>query len=176
MKLASYTSNRKGFKGLFSKLIRKRFKGKYSHNEVIFEPSDGVDHLMPDGTTEPDANGAVWCGSADGMDRIPNHSTYRAGKRGGVRLKRIVIDDTKWDIIPYKKNPIHAAIWFVVHQGKAYDWRLIGGFTGVIMSILMEHSKDKVVCSEACMACSGFKEAHRVDPCLAHEIVNSYND
>ena len=52
MKLASYKGRRKGFTGIFNVLIRFWLMGKHSHSEVIFEPGDGVDHLMPDGTTE----------------------------------------------------------------------------------------------------------------------------
>ena len=80
MKLASYTGTRPGVIGLGNILIRWRLKGDYSHNEVVFEPGDGVDHLMPDGTCASDADGALWCVSSTGLDRIPTWSRARPGR------------------------------------------------------------------------------------------------
>ena len=66
MLLASYKSTRPGLQGLANVLIRLRLGGIYSHCELVFQPGDGVDHLMPDGTTAPDENGALWCVSSGG--------------------------------------------------------------------------------------------------------------
>lgn len=48
--------------GLGNVLIRLRLRGPYSHSEIVFEPGDGVDHLMPDGTCALDVTGAL-CGA-----------------------------------------------------------------------------------------------------------------
>ncbi len=63
MLLASYTSTRPGLQGVANRVIRLRLSGLYSHNELVFFPGDGVDHLMPDGTCEP-IDGAYWAWSS----------------------------------------------------------------------------------------------------------------
>lgn len=55
MQLASYTATLPGVQGVFNRLIRWRFDGAYSHSEIAFEPADGVDALMPDGSCQTDA-------------------------------------------------------------------------------------------------------------------------
>lgn len=126
MKLASYHGTRAGLMGLGNMLIRLRLRGPYSHSEIVFEPGDGVDHLMPDGTCEPDASGALWCVSSTGLERIPPWSKRRPGKRGGVRFKRIALGE-KWALDPVS-NPEQAARWAVENEGRLYDWQLILGF------------------------------------------------
>lgn len=64
MKLASYKATRPGLQGVANRLIRWRLRGPYSHNELVFEPGDGVAALMPDGTCAADARGALWCASS----------------------------------------------------------------------------------------------------------------
>ena len=116
MKLASYHGTRAGILGLGNILIRLRLRGIYSHSEIVFEPGDGVDALMPDGTCEPDADGALWCVSSTGLEHIPPWSPRRAGKRGGVRFKRIVIKPDHWqlDDMPGAQA---AATWAVLNEG-----------------------------------------------------------
>ena len=46
MQLASYKSTRLGLQGIANRIIRLRLRGPYSHTEVVFEPGDGVDHLV----------------------------------------------------------------------------------------------------------------------------------
>ena len=76
MQLASYVGTRRSLMGIGNRLIRLRLSGlkealktdasldqtvlRASHSEVVFEPGDGVDHLMPDGTCEPNAKGELW--------------------------------------------------------------------------------------------------------------------
>ena len=100
MKLASYVGTRDSIVGLGSRLIRLRLSGirqalqtdntsfkdplRASHSEIVFEPGDGVDDLMPDGTCRPNEKGELWCVSSVGLERIPHFSTRRAGKRGGA--------------------------------------------------------------------------------------------
>ena len=102
MKLASYIGTRAGIYGLGNVLIRLRLGGQESHSEIVFEPSDGpeVAALMPDGSLEPDANGALWCCSSVGLERIPAHSPRRSGGLGGVRFKRIILGKS-WALRSY---------------------------------------------------------------------------
>ena len=165
MKLASYKSTRPGIMGLGNILIRLRLRGIYSHSEIVFEPGDGVDHLMPDGTCAPDADGAMWCVSSTGLERIPAWSQRRAGKRGGVRFKRIVLSD-KWTLDPVS-NPEHAARWAVENEGRLYDWQLILGF----LAWVIPHKRSRVVCSEACAEMLGLEDAWRFDPCALRAVV-----
>ncbi len=172
MKLASYKSLRKGLPGIANRLIRLRLRGVYSHSEILFEPSDGVDHLMPDGTCQPDANGALWCCSATAAERLPNWSRYRANKIGGVRFKRISIDPARWDLDALLADPVRAATWGVVNEGRMYDWQLIFGF----LAWVIPEKDDRVMCSEACMAMLGVPEPWRFDPCTARASVVGYNN
>ena len=69
----------------------------------VFEPGDGVDDLMPrdssveaaQPSTRPDASGALWCASSAAAEPIPLWSPRRAGRRGGVRFKRIILRAAK---------------------------------------------------------------------------------
>lgn len=167
MKLASYHGTRSGITGLGNWLIRLRLRGIYSHSEIVFEPGDGVDHLMPDGTCNPDADGALWCVSSTGLERIPAWSHRRAGKRGGVRFKRIVLSD-KWSLDAVS-SPERAAKWAVLNQGALYDWQLILGF----LAWLIPHKTSRVMCSEACAEMLGFDDAWRFDPCVLRAAVGA---
>lgn len=166
MKLANYHGTRAGLMGIGNVLIRLRLRGIYSHSEIVFEPGDGVDHLMPDGTCAPDADGALWCVSSTGLERIPAWSFRRAGKRGGVRFKRIVLG-SKWDLDPTDRDPMMAAVWAHDSQGALYDWQLILGF----LAWFIPHKKDRVMCSEACAEMLGFDDAWRFDPCVLRAAV-----
>lgn len=161
MKLASYHGTRAGWKGIGNWLIRLRLRGIYSHSEIVFEPGDGVDALMPDGTCKADADGALWCVSSTGLERIPAWSPRRAGKRGGVRFKRIVLGD-KWHLRTVQQHPSVVANWAVANQGRLYDWQLVIGF----LAWLIPNKKSRVMCSEACAEMLGLPEAWRFDPCV----------
>lgn len=164
MLLASYTSTRPGLQGVANRLIRLRLRGSYSHSELVFEPGDGVGHLMPDGTCQPDAAGALWCGSSVAAEALPAHSPRRAGHAGGVRLKRIVLDPGHWDLQRVACSPLAAARWFAQHQGALYDWQLILGF----LAWVVPHKSARWTCSEACAAALGVpeREAWRLDPAV----------
>lgn len=162
MKLLSYHGTRPGITGLGNILIRVRLRGPYSHNEVMFEPGDGVDHLMPDGTCEPDATGAYWCASAVGLERLPVWSRRRAGRLGGVRFKRIVPDSARWTAEDTDRDPLQAARWAREHEGSLYDWQFILGF----LAWIIPHKKSRVACCEACAQMLGFgDDAWRFDCC-----------
>lgn len=161
MRLASYHGTRSGIMGLGNIAIRLRLRGRYSHSEIVFEPGDGVDHLMPDGTCEPDADGALWCVSSTSLERLPAWSPRRAGRMGGVRFKRIVLTPTKWTLDPVQADPLYAANWAVENQGVLYDWQLIFGF----LVWLIPNKRSRVMCSEACAEMLSYFDAWRLDPC-----------
>lgn len=168
MQLASYKSTRPGIQGWANRLIRLRLRGEHSHNEVVFEPGDGVDHLMPDGTCAPDAAGALWCASSVAAERLPMFSVRRAGNVGGVRFKRIALDPERWDVVPYRRDALAAASWFRMHEGSRYDWALILGFLAWLLAWLAPERQDRFTCSEAAAAAGGVPQAWRFDPCSLH--------
>lgn len=162
MLLASYHSTRPGWQGIANRLIRLRLRGIYSHNEIVFEPSDGVDQWMPDGTCAPDASGALWCVSSVAADRLPAWSKRRAGKVGGVRFKRIKIDPSRWHIQPLHCDPQAAALIARRHEGAMYDWQLIISY----LSWLIPHKSSRWTCSEFCAHLMGIYQPERIDPCV----------
>lgn len=162
MKLASYHGTRAGLMGLGNVLIRLRLRGPYSHSEIVFEPGDGVDHLMPDGTCQPDASGALWCVSSTGLERLPAHSKRRPGRTGGVRFKRIVPDPSRWALQATAGDPLRAAQWAHDHEGSLYDWQYIVGF----LAWFIPHKEGRTACCEACALMLGFgADAWRFDCC-----------
>lgn len=178
MKLLSYTSTRSGFKGLGSLLVRWRLRSEYSHTEMMFEPGDGVEHLVPDGSLEPDADGAYWCASSTATDPMPSYSPRRAGRSGGVRFKRIVPETSKWVIqdLSEKYDPVATAQWFKIHEGECYDWKHILSFIGTIVNLLLQQSTTKWTCTEACGAALGFHTAEIFDPRNLPVVVDRINE
>lgn len=165
MKLASYKGTRPGVQGLANRLIRWRFNGQYSHCEIVFEPADNVNDLMPDHECRPDDAGALWCASSVAWERLPGTSRYRPGRRGGVRFKRIALDLDRWDIVDLNSDPEYAAGWFLAHEGEPYSWRLVAKFISWVASIGQAHQH---VCSEACASAIKLPDAWRFDPQLLH--------
>ncbi|WP_341679208.1 hypothetical protein [Comamonas thiooxydans] len=162
MLLASYKSTRPGLQGLFNRIIRLRLRGQYSHSEVVFEPGDGVGHLMPDGSAVPGQDGSLWCASSVAAEALPEFSQCRAGKTGGVRFKRVVLDPSRWDVVKVNLDPVATANWFKQHEGEMYDWQLILGF----LSWVIPQKDQRWTCSEACAAALGSPahDAWRFDP------------
>lgn len=185
MKLASYVGTRDSIIGLGNRLIRLRLSGirqalqtdntsiqdilRASHSEIVFEQGDNVDHLMPDGTCQPNEKGELWCVSSIGLERIPSFSRRRAGKRGGVRFKRINVSGTEWELDETIAEPETAAIWAVTNQGRLYDWQLILGF----LAWFIPNKRSRVMCSEACAEMLGLSDAHRFDPCTLQAVVKA---
>lgn len=169
MLLASYKSTRPGLQGLANRAIRLRLRGIYSHTEVVFEPQDRVGHMMPDGTTARCDDGSLWCASSVAAERLPAHSPRRAGKVGGVRFKRIVLDPGHWDVRRLAADPAAAAQWFKRHEGELYDWQLVLGF----LSWVIPQKSRRWTCSEAAAAACGVPdvEAWRFDPANLHQAV-----
>lgn len=171
MKLASYTGTRPGIMGIGNRLIRLRLRGRVSHCEVVFEPGDGVDHLMPDGTCAPDADNRLWCFSSVGLEGLPDYSPRRAGSIGGCRFKRIHVHDwTKWDLDNAQVDPISAAEHAYRLQGTLYDWQYIAGF----LAWGVPEREGRLACSEACAAVLGFDQPHRFDPCSLQSAVRRF--
>jgi hypothetical protein len=160
MNHAYYISTRPGLIGLANVLIRWRLRGLESHCELVFLPGDGVDHLMPDGTTQP-VNGAYWCASSVAGERLPSWSRRRAGELGGVRFKRIVLDPDRWMELQSDADPVAAAEWVKSHEGALYDWRLIVGF----IAWFFPNKSDRYTCHEVVAAGEGIAEGWRFDPC-----------
>jgi len=171
MKLASYKGIRSGIMGLGSHLIRWRLNDVYSHSEIIFEPGDGVDHLMPDGTTEPQ-EGYYWAVSSTGLEKIPSWSNRRAGKTGGVRFKRIKFEDAKWDIqdLPSKHfDAVKVAKLARRIEGALYDWQLILGF----IAFFIPNKKSRFMCSEVCAYLLEYSASERYDPSNLHSFTDT---
>lgn len=165
MKLASYIGTRAGIYGLGNILIRLRLGGSESHSEIVFEPGDGpeVAALMPDGSLEPDANGALWCCSSVGLERLPANSKRRPGRLGGVRFKRIVLGKS-WELDSTPADALSAARWAHENQGRLYDWQSIGRY----LIWLLPSKASRGMCSEVCATMLGVPEveAHLFDPRL----------
>lgn len=153
--------------GLGNILIRLRLRGRFSHTELVFEPGDGVDHLMPDGTCQPDASGALWCVSSTGLERIPAWSSRRPGRRGGVRMKRIALDECKWTLDELKTDPVHVAQRARENEGRLYDWQLVLGF----LAWVIPNKASRVMCNEICLELLGVPDAWRFDPCSTRAAV-----
>lgn len=162
MLVAFYKSTRPGLQGIANRVIRLRLRSIYSHCEVVFEPEGQVGQWMPDGSSASGADGSLWCASSVAGEALPAHSPRRAGKTGGVRFKRIVLNPDHWDVRRVACNPAVAAQWFQDHAGELYDWQLILGF----VSWVIPQKALRWTCSEACAAASGMPEdnAWRFDP------------
>lgn len=162
MLIAFYKSTRPGFQGVANRLIRLRLRSIYSHCELVFEPGDGVECFMPDGSCARGADGSLWWASSVAAEALPAHSPRRAGRTGGVRFKRIVLDADRWDTRRVACSPVRAAQWFKAHEGELYDWQLILGFVAWIVP----NKAARWACSETCAAALGAPEdeAWRFDP------------
>ncbi len=180
MKLASYTGIRPGLQGLGNISIRIRLDTVFSHSEIVFEPGDGVDHLMPDGTCEPNEQGELWCASSVFSERLPDDSPYRPGKLGGVRFKRIKVDTPNWELLPIHSGyALRSAQWFFDNRGRKYDYRAIAMYMFWMVNLFRKYvlwfipydPNKRVMCSESGAASLGVPESERVDPPLLRHIV-----
>ena len=170
MRLAFYTGTRSPWYIVIGNvLVRLRLRSQISHCELVFEPGDGVDDLMPDGQAMPNALGELWCASASATDLIPEWSPRRAGRSGGVRLKRIdVRDASKWLLVDVPwADARAAAIWFKEHQGALYNWQGILGF----LAWVIPGKRGRYACHEACAAALGHPSPSRTDPAALYETI-----
>jgi hypothetical protein len=175
MKLASYIGTRAGIMGLGNVFIRLRLGGQESHSEIVFEPGDGpvVAALMPDGTLEPDADGALWCCSSVGLERMPSWSRRRPGHLGGVRFKRIVVSGSNWELdpAPTHVDPLAAAWWAAENEGSLYDWWAVVRY----LFWVLPQKLSRGMCSEVCARMFGVpaEDAHLLDPRTLRVVVRA---
>jgi hypothetical protein len=175
MLLASYYSTRPGIQGIANRVIRWRLRGVYSHSEIVFQPWDGVDDLMPDGSAAPDNNGALWCVSSVAAETLPEWSTRRAGRTGGVRFKRIKLDPARWETARVHADARRAATLARQLEGDLYDWQGVAGF----LAWLIHQKVDRWSCAELCAHLLGLRDPWRFDPCSLPLVVawaNEIND
>lgn len=133
MRIAFYKGTRSGLQGLFNILVRWWTCGPYSHCELIISE-------FPDG--------AVLCGSASQID-------------GGVRLKRMVLDPTRWDVLYLPRGEEERALeWFEQRLGHRYDYFGLIGF----LARPIKGSGKRWFCSEAVAAAVGMVEPWRFCP------------
>lgn len=87
---------------------------------------------------------------------------------GGVRAKRIVFDAGKWDFIDlHGVFDEHLVLdFYQCNKDVKYDTL---GTLGFIIG--PTEQKDKLFCSEFCMAALGFENAWRISPNCAFEII-----
>ncbi len=162
MKAAFYTGTRQPwYVGLGNLAVRLRTRSNISHCELVFEPKDEVDDLMPDGTSRPSPSGALWCASSGATDVVPQWSSRRAGKVGGVRFKRINVHSEDWLLLDLPwANARYAAELFKSMEGALYDWQLILGF----LAWAVPEKKGRWACHEIVGLALGLPEPHRFDP------------
>ena len=170
MKAAFFLGTREPwYVGLGNRLVRLRLGSQISHCELVFEPGDGVDDLMPDGTCAPvpiGNGGLYWAGSSAAAEPIPPWSPRRAGSKGGIRFKRLDVDacigaQPQWLLVDVPwANARAAAIWFKDHQGALYDWQGIFGF----VAWPIPGRAQRWACHEAVAAALGHPAPARTDP------------
>lgn len=166
MLLASYKSTRPGVQGVANRVIRWRLKGQYSHSEIVFQPWDGVDDLMPDGSAAPDQNGALWCVSSVAAETLPAWSQNRAGRTGGVRFKRINLSPDRWDTVQIHADPRRAAVRAKLLEGEMYDWQGVVGF----VTWMIPGNDRRWTCHELAGLLMGIEQPQRLDPCSLHQV------
>lgn len=76
------------------------------------------------------------------MDGICYSSSIRDG---GVRMKAILLEEDKWDVLDIDGNRAKAVTWYLSNVNKKYDW--LGAITSVLPITL--NFKNKFFCSEA---------------------------
>ena len=165
MLLASYKSTRPGIQGIANRIIRWRLRGPYSHSEIVFEPTDLVDDLMPDGRADA-VDGALWCVSSVAAERLPPWSQTRAGRYGGVRFKRIALSPDRWDFVRLRGDARMAAVRARMYEGAMYDWQQVAGYA----SWLIPDKSSRWSCAELCAQMLGMAEPWRMDPCSLHRV------
>lgn len=131
MRIAFYKGTQSGLYGFLDKLVRWWTGGPYSHCEIILHGDDA----------------AAICASASKTD-------------GGVRIKTIALDPSRWAVVEIGGDSARAAEWFAAHLGEGYD--LLGLFGFVWRR--RDGERNKWFCSEACAAALGLAEPWRYCP------------
>ena len=130
----------KGRKRLFNRLVSWWTRGPYSHTELVCE-------------TEP-GSGVYHCLSSSFMD-------------GGVRLKRMALDQEHWDLVDVDGDWDAAVDWFQGHIRCKYD---VLGLVGFVFRRVPD-ARDRYFCSEAVAASLGYPESWRLDPNTLYAVV-----
>ncbi len=173
MKAAFYLGIRKPwYVGLANILIRIRLRTLITHCEIVFEPGDNVDDLLPKVSQEED-NGFPWCASSAAADTLPKWSKRRAGSRGGIRLKQINVNSVEngkpqWELIDLPGADARKTLqWFLDHEGALYDWQGIFGFVAWIIP----EKKGRFRCDESCGEALGIENAATLTPPLLRDVL-----
>lgn len=175
MLLATYKSIRPGLQGIGNRLIQLRLDSIYSHSELIFEPSDGVDHLMPNFTTSPNEKNEFWAASSIFAEKLPPWSKNRPNENGGVRFKLINPHNGNWDCIKLgisREERIKAAEWYIKNEGMPYDYQLIAHFS---LWLLTSGEDNSYMCSESVAEALGIKDSFRYDPATLHHTLEYHS-
>ena len=176
MKIASYIGTQSGYAGWGDRIVRWRYGGgsaslpEPSHTEIVFEPGDGVDHLMPDGTTEVIGE-EYWCASSSMFDRMPMWSPIRAGKLGGVRFKRIHLSAEKWEVRDFKRDALMAAMWYKAHEGQPYNVAQLLVYLEWFMAIVVRNTTQKWTCTSSVAAALGYYRPELYHPSIMRSMV-----
>lgn len=123
----------KGRARLFDRSVQWWTRSPYSHCELIL------------GTN---TQGLSVCASSSYID-------------GGVRIKHMVLDPARWDLLDLPGlSPADARQWFVNHHGQRYD---VLGLFGFVLPFVRDDTT-RWFCSEACAAAMGLGEPWRYSP------------
>lgn len=101
-----------------------------------------------------------------------------AGTEGGVKLRPVINDPSKWDLIelPFvSEQQIYD--WYDVNKSDKYDWF---GIVRFLFPFALPQHQSAWFCSECCADIIKFKDAWRYDPSTLHDAVerlvsHSYN-
>jgi hypothetical protein len=143
--LASYKGTLSGWKGLVNRGIRFFTKSIYSHSEICF----GDPFASP-----------VDCLTSTGLE-------------GGVRIKRMMLNPAKWDLVAlHNVSESDARNFFLENYGCPYD--LTGTVRTVLPFVGREHPS-RWFCSEVCAAVMGLSEPWRMHPGVLHSVAIHQN-
>lgn len=163
MLLAGYKGTQKGLAGISNRLIRLRLASIYSHTEIVIQAKDNLELHLPDKDAGDDTKNIHWSISASAFDIMPEYSIYRAGKRGGVRLKKIEFDVNKWDFVEIHGDPMEIFLRFKKIEGLPYNHLLNYYFLNWKFNYLAFKNKSRN-CSQTNAEMIGLEEAARFDP------------
>lgn len=130
-------------------LVRFATRSRYSHCELVVKKS-----VFADG------------------ERIPEivFDCYSSSPRdGGVRCKRMSLNESHWDLVPISHlSQADIELFFRFTKGKKYD--LLGAI-GTVLPCL--HRANRYFCSEWAAACLGLSKPERYSPAKLAKFLNS---
>jgi hypothetical protein len=87
---------------------------------------------------------------------------------GGVRIKPIQFDESRWDFIDLPNElETEARAWFAEHTGQPYD--LMGNVRFLIGTV--PEDRDRWFCSEAIAEALGFADSWRFEPNILYAVL-----